>query len=106
MGRVLESLRRLPNDLERYIALRALLDRNEALFYRVVGDHPDQMMPIIYTPTVGLACQQFGRIYQRARGMFIGANDRGRVASVLRQLARAQYSDHRRHRRRAHPRPR
>ena len=84
MGRVLESLRRLPNDLERYIALRALLDRNEALFYRVVGDHPDQMMPIIYTPTVGLACQQFGRIYQRARGMFIGANDRGRVASVLR----------------------
>jgi malate dehydrogenase (oxaloacetate-decarboxylating)(NADP+) len=84
MGRVLESLRRLPNDLERYIALRALLDRNEALFYRVVGDHPDQMMPIIYTPTVGLACQQFGRIYQHARGMFIGANDRGRVASVLR----------------------
>jgi malate dehydrogenase (oxaloacetate-decarboxylating)(NADP+) len=84
MGRVLESLRRLPNDLERYIALRALLDRNEALFYRVVGDHPDQMMPIIYTPTVGLACQQFGRIYQHARGMFIGANDHGRVASVLR----------------------
>jgi malate dehydrogenase (oxaloacetate-decarboxylating)(NADP+) len=82
--RMLEQLRRLPDDLERYIALRALLDRNEALFYRVVGDHPDQMMPIIYTPTVGLACQQFGHIFQRARGMFVGANDRGRIAAVLR----------------------
>jgi malate dehydrogenase (oxaloacetate-decarboxylating)(NADP+) len=84
VGRILESLRRLPDDLERYVALRALLDRNEALFYRVILDHPDQMMPIIYTPTVGLACQQFGHIFQRARGMFIGATDRGRIATVLR----------------------
>ena len=84
VARMLENLRRLPNELERYIALRALLDRNEALFYRVVVDHPDLVMPIIYTPTVGLACQQFGRIYQQARGMFVGANDRGRVAAILR----------------------
>ena len=82
--RVLEALRRQPDDLERYVVLRALLDRNEALFYRMVIEYPDQMMPIIYTPTVGLACQQFGHIFERPRGLFVGANDRGRVAAVLR----------------------
>ena len=82
--RVLENIRRLPGALEKYIALSALHDRNEALFFRVVGDHPDEMMPIIYTPTVGLACQQYGHIFRRPRGIFVGANDRGRVAEVLR----------------------
>jgi len=83
-ARVLENFRRKPTDLEKYIDLNALHDRNEALFYRTVIDHPDEMMPIIYTPTVGLACQQFGHIFQRPRGLFVGANDRGRIASVLR----------------------
>jgi malate dehydrogenase (oxaloacetate-decarboxylating)(NADP+) len=82
--RVLEALRRQPDDLERYVVLRALLDRNEALFYRMVIDYPDRLMPIIYTPTVGLACQQFGHIFERPRGLFVSANDRGRVAGVLR----------------------
>ncbi|OGA43501.1 MAG: NAD-dependent malic enzyme [Betaproteobacteria bacterium RIFCSPLOWO2_12_FULL_62_13] len=82
--RVLKILRGLPNDLEKYISLNALHDRNEALFFRVLIDHPDEMMPIVYTPTVGLACQQFGLIFQRPRGIFIGANDRGSVASLLR----------------------
>jgi len=82
--RVLNHLRRLPDDLEKYIALSALHDRNEALFFRVVCDNIDEMQPLIYTPTVGLACQQYGQILQRSRGLFIGANDRGLIAQVLR----------------------
>ena len=102
---MLENFRRKPTDLEKYINLDALHDRNEALFFRVVIDHPDEMMPIIYTPTVGLACQQFGHIFQRPRGLFVSANDRGRVAEVLRNWPHRDVGDHRRHRRRAHPRP-
>ncbi len=82
--RILENLRRQPDPLEKYVALEALHNRNEALFYRVIADYPDEMVPIIYTPTVGLACQKFGHIYQRPRGMFITAADRGRMAQVLR----------------------
>jgi malate dehydrogenase (oxaloacetate-decarboxylating)(NADP+) len=81
--RILEHLRRLPDDLEKYVALAALHDRNESLFFRVVCDNIDEMQPLIYTPTVGLACQRFGHIYQRPRGLFIGANDRGRIARIL-----------------------
>jgi len=81
--RVLVNLRTLPSDLEKYIALNALHDRNEALFFRVVSDNIDEIQPLIYTPTVGLACQRFGLIFQRPRGMFISANDRGRVAELL-----------------------
>ena len=81
--RVLVNLRSLPNDLEKYIALNSLHDRNEALFFRVVCDNIDEIQPLIYTPTVGLACQRFGLIFQRPRGMFISANDRGRIAELL-----------------------
>jgi malate dehydrogenase (oxaloacetate-decarboxylating)(NADP+) len=81
--RVLENFRRLQTGLAKYIMLEALQDRNEALFYRVVLENPDEMMPIIYTPTVGLACQQFGHIYRRPRGLFVSAADRGRVQQVL-----------------------
>jgi malate dehydrogenase (oxaloacetate-decarboxylating)(NADP+) len=84
LARVLENFRRKPDDLERFINLAALHDRNETLFFRMVVDHPDEMMPVIYTPTVGLACQQFGHIFQRPRGLFISAKDRGRVAGILR----------------------
>ncbi len=84
VARVLENVRRLSSPLERHISLNALHDRNETLFFRVVADHPDEMMPLIYTPTVGLACQNYGHIFQQSRGLFIGANDRGRVAEILR----------------------
>jgi malate dehydrogenase (oxaloacetate-decarboxylating)(NADP+) len=84
VARVLENFRRKTEPLEKYINLTALHDRNEALFFRIVIDHPDEMMPIIYTPTVGLACQQFGHIFQRPRGLFVSARDRGRIAGVLR----------------------
>jgi malate dehydrogenase (oxaloacetate-decarboxylating)(NADP+) len=81
--RVMTHLRALPNDLERYMALNALHDRNEALFFRVVIDNIDEIQPLIYTPTVGLACQRFGHIFQRPRGLFININDRGRIPEIL-----------------------
>jgi malate dehydrogenase (oxaloacetate-decarboxylating)(NADP+) len=84
VARVLENVRRLQTPLSKYILLSSLLDRNEALFFRVVTDHADEMMPIIYTPTVGLACQQFGHIYRRPRGLFVTAADKGRMSLVMR----------------------
>lgn len=83
VARVMTNLRDLPGDLEKYVALNTLLDRSEALFFRVVCDNIDEIQPLIYTPTVGLACQRFGLIFQRPRGMFISANDRGRIAELL-----------------------
>jgi malate dehydrogenase (oxaloacetate-decarboxylating)(NADP+) len=85
--RVLENFHRLQTPLAKYIMLESLHDRNEALFFRVLSDYPDEMMPIVYTPTVGQACQEFGHIFRRPRGMYVTLNDRGRVAQVLRNWA-------------------
>ncbi|MBM3132983.1 MAG: NAD-dependent malic enzyme [Chloroflexi bacterium] len=82
--RVMENFRNKPTDIEKYIQMISLQDRNETLFYRVVVDYIEQMMPIIYTPTVGLACQTYGHIFQKPRGIFISAKDRGRIIDVLR----------------------
>src|SRR6202023_2689103 len=81
--RILTNLRSLPSDLEKYVALNSLHDRNEALFFRVVCDHIDEIQPLIYTPTVGLACQKYGLSFQRPRGLFISAKDHGRIAEIL-----------------------
>lgn len=83
VARVMNNFHSKTNDLERYIHLVALQDRNETLFYRVVMDHLEEMMPIIYTPTVGRACQEFGHIFRRTRGFYICANDHGQVARML-----------------------
>lgn len=81
--RVMENLRMKTTDLERYIFLVGLQDRNETLFYRVVMDNINEMMPIIYTPVVGLACQRFGHIFRRPRGLYLSANDRGHLTELL-----------------------
>jgi malate dehydrogenase (oxaloacetate-decarboxylating)(NADP+) len=81
--RVMANFRCKSNDLERYIQIVALQDRNETLFYRVVMDHLEEMMPIIYTPTVGRACQEFGHIFRRAHGFYISSNDGGRMEKLL-----------------------
>jgi malate dehydrogenase (oxaloacetate-decarboxylating)(NADP+) len=82
--RVLRHLDVKPNDLERYIYLIGLLDRNETLFYRTVMSDPARFIPILYDPTVGDACLAFGHLYRRARGMYITRGMKGRMAEVLR----------------------
>lgn len=81
--RVLENLSVKPNDLERYIYLVSLQDRNENLFYRTVIDHLEDTMPIIYTPTVGKACQSYGHLFRQSRGLYISLQDRGRIRQIL-----------------------
>ena len=71
------------NDLDKHIYLRALQDRNETLFYRVLRDHITETMPIVYTPTVGVACERFSEIYRRPRGLFVSYPDRDRLAEVI-----------------------
>lgn len=73
--RVICKLREQPNDLARYVQLDGLQDRNEKLFYRVLCDHVKELMPIVYTPTVGLACQNFGYIYRNPKGVYVTIND-------------------------------
>lgn len=80
---VMENFNRWENDLDRYIYLMSLQDRNEKLFYRVVGEHTELMMPIIYTPTVGLACLKYGLIYRKPRGLYISIHDKGHVYDVM-----------------------
>ncbi len=83
--RSLVAIQRKPDDLEKYIYLTNLQNRNEVLFYRLVVDHVEEMVPLIYTPTVGQACLEYGSIYRRSRGMFITLKERGRIAEILRQ---------------------
>src|SRR5262249_3752964 len=82
--RAYEAYQRKTDDLERHIYLRALQDTNEVLFYRLLLDHVEEMTPIVYTPVVALACQQFSHIYRRPRGLFISYPLRDSVATLLR----------------------
>jgi malate dehydrogenase (oxaloacetate-decarboxylating)(NADP+) len=83
-ARVLENYKLKPNALEKYIFMIALQDRNETLFYRTVIDNIYEMMPIIYTPTVGEACAKFGHIFRQPRGLYVSIKHKGRIARVLR----------------------
>jgi malate dehydrogenase (oxaloacetate-decarboxylating)(NADP+) len=81
--RVLGNVREKPTDLERYLYLVALQDRNETLFYRVIMNNIEEMMPIIYTPTVGKACQEFQHIYRTPRGFYVSLQDRGHIKEIM-----------------------
>ena len=88
--RAYEAYLRKGDDLERHIYLRALQDTNEVLFYRLLLDHVEEMTPIVYTPVVALACQQFSHIYRKPRGMFIAYPMRDSIPALLRNRPHAK----------------
>ncbi len=83
VARNIENCDRKPSDIEHYIFFMALHDQNEALFYRTIMDHLRKIMPLVYTPTVGQAGQEYGHIFRSARGLYVTADDRGSIDRVL-----------------------
>ncbi len=81
--RLMANFRRKTDPLEKYIFLTALQNRNETLFYRVIEEHLEEMVPIIYTPTVGQACLEYGAIFSQPRGIFLSIRDRHHISEVL-----------------------
>ncbi|MDP1935260.1 MAG: oxaloacetate-decarboxylating malate dehydrogenase, partial [Nitrosomonas sp.] len=82
--RVLGSMRCKTTAIEKYIFLNALLERNQRLFYRTMIDHIEEIMPLVYTPTVGEACKEFAHIFRKPQGFYISPDDRGEIATILR----------------------
>lgn len=82
-ARVYQQLCSFESPIDKHIYLRNIQDTNETAYFRLVTDHLTEIMPLIYTPTVGLACQQFSKIYRRKRGLFISYPDRARIDDML-----------------------
>lgn len=83
IDRVLGSVRSKSTAIEKYIFLNALLERNQRLFYRTMIDHMEEIMPLVYTPTVGEACKEFAHIFRNPQGFYITPEDRGEIAKIL-----------------------
>ncbi len=83
VARVMGNFRRKTDPLEKYIFLTTLQNRNETLFYKIVLEHLEEMMPLIYTPTVGRACLEFGAIFRRPRGLYLSIRDRGHIGEIV-----------------------
>lgn len=83
LARTYENYRRKESDLERYVFLTALQDRNEVLFYSLLQEHISEMMPIIYTPTVGEGCRQYSHVFRRPRGLYISYPHRHEISAIL-----------------------
>ncbi len=83
VSRALESYRHKPDDLERYLFLLGLLNRNETLFYKLLTENLTEMLPIVYTPTVGLACQHLSHIMRRARGVYVNPDTIGAIDQIF-----------------------
>lgn len=83
LRRVMAGLARQPTPLSRYVYLADLRQRNATLYYRAIKDHPGELLPVVYTPTVGEGCLWWSKVFQRSRGLFVTAADRGRIARVL-----------------------
>lgn len=81
--RVLENLHKKTSNIEKYIFLNNLLERNQRLFYRMLIDHIEEIMPLVYTPTVGEACREFAHIFRKPQGFYITPDDRGDIAAIL-----------------------
>ncbi|HEY0727346.1 MAG TPA: hypothetical protein VGD38_04695 [Pyrinomonadaceae bacterium] len=90
LARAYENYKRKESDLERYVFLTALQDRNETLFYRLLQEHISEMMPIIYTPTVGEGCRKYSHVFRRPRGLYISYPHRGDIRSILDNAPSAQ----------------
>ncbi|OCH15256.1 MULTISPECIES: NAD-dependent malic enzyme [unclassified Aliivibrio] len=86
-GRAYKQYQSFENDMDKHIYLRNIQDTNETLFYRLVQNHISEMMPIIYTPTVGAACENFSNIYRRGRGLFISYENKNRIDDLLNNAA-------------------
>ncbi|MEB0080246.1 NAD-dependent malic enzyme [Pseudomonas sp. CCI3.2] len=88
--RVFSQYNQCASDLDKHIYLRSIQDNNETLFFRLLDSHLDEMLPIIYTPTVGQACQEFSKIYRTHRGLFISYPERDRIDDILRSATKDQ----------------
>ncbi len=88
LDRTYENFQAKSTNLERFIYLASLQDRNETLFYRLLSEHIDEMMPVVYTPVVGEACQKFSHIYRRGRGLYVPYAQRDRMEEILANVPR------------------
>ena len=90
VARVFSQYNQCASDLDKHIYLRSIQDNNETLFFSLLDSHLDEMLPIIYTPTVGQACQEFSKIYRTHRGLFVSYPERDRIDDILRSATKDQ----------------